>query len=288
MSTSARTLDHIPAFHAVMTLGSLSAAARDLRLAQPTVRRHIEALEVELGTALFTRAANGLTPTAMAQTLLPMAQSVLEEAQALTRAASAQAHALEGTVRLTCSRIAATHVLPGLLAKMRRLAPDIRYEIAATDRSENLARRAADIAIRFAPPAQLALVAVKLPDVAVGLFRATDGPQVSTADDLADAPFLADDREDQILPAMEATGFPKPGNVVLRCDDPLAQIAHLKSGLGVGICQVKLAARLGLVRVLPQWEYPMPAWLVVHEDQSRIARIRFVFDHLKAELSKWM
>ncbi|MGB3247178.1 MAG: LysR family transcriptional regulator [Sulfitobacter sp.] len=285
---TARTLDHIPAFHAVMTHGSLSAAARDLRLAQPTVRRHIEALETLLNTALFTRAANGLTPTAMAHTLLPMARNVLEQAEALARSASAHAHALEGTVRLTCSRIVATHVLPGLLAEIRAQAPGIRFEVAATDTAENLARRAADIAIRFTPPAQQALVAVKLPDVELGVFTAKNGPCVSTIDDLVSAPFLSDDREDQVLPAIRDAGWPQPANVVLRSDDPLAVIAHLQAGLGVSICQVKLAGRLGLVRVLPQVTYPMPAWLVVHEDQSRIARIRFVFDHLKTGLSAWM
>ena len=53
MSTPFATLVHIPAFAAVMTEGSLSGAARQLRQAQPTVRRHIEALEAELGPALF-------------------------------------------------------------------------------------------------------------------------------------------------------------------------------------------------------------------------------------------
>ena len=100
---SSPSLDLIPAFHAVMTHGSLSAAARALRLAQPTVRRQVEALEGELGTQLFTRSANGLTPTAMARTLLPLAVSVIEEAAALGRVASAEADALEGTCLLYTS-----------------------------------------------------------------------------------------------------------------------------------------------------------------------------------------
>ena len=282
------TLETIPAFHAVMTHGSLSAAARALRLAQPTVRRQIEALEAELGAALFTRAANGLTPTALAQQLLPMAQSVLDEARALTRAASSQAHALEGTVRLTCSRVVASHVLPPLLAQLRTSTPGIRFEVAATDQPENLARRAADIAIRFTPPVQQALVAAKLPDVALGLFTGPAGPRIDALTELPTAPFIADDREGLILPALAQLGLPEPGNIVLRCDDPLTQIAAVHAGLGIGVTQVKLAERLGLVRLLPQITVPMPAWLVVHEDQAQIARIRLVFDHLKKELPTWM
>ncbi|KAJ02335.1 LysR family transcriptional regulator [Sulfitobacter mediterraneus] len=288
MSTIFPSLDHIPAFHAVMTSGSLSAAARDLRLAQPTVRRHIEALEQELNTQLFTRAANGLTPTTMAETLLPLARAVLEEAAAMHRAASAQKDALAGVVRITSSRVAAAHVLPPLLSQLAKDAPGLRFELAATDHAEDLTRRAADIALRFTPPKQQSLIAAPLGAVEVGLFAHPDLDLPKPQDSLQGIPFISDDREGIILPAIQNAGMPLPDHVVLRCDDPLSQIAHLQSGLGVGFCQVKLATRLGLRRILPDWTYEMPAWLVLHEDQSRIARIRFVFDYLKTQLRHWM
>jgi DNA-binding transcriptional LysR family regulator len=288
MSDTFPSLDHIPAFHAVMTTGSLSAAARALRLAHPTVRRHIEALEQDLNTQLFTRAANGLTPTDMAQTLLPLAQSVLEEAAALHRAASAQKDILEGVVRITSSRVAATHVLPVPLARLHATAPKLRFELAATDRAENLAHRAADIALRFTAPKQQSLVAARLADVDIGLFASPTYALPDDLKDLRELPFIADDREALILPALQKAGMALPRQIVLRCDDALAQITHIQAGLGVGFCQANLAGRLGLRRVLPHLTYAMPAWLVMHEDQSRIARIRFVFDHLKAELGTWM
>ena len=281
-------LTHIPAFHAVMVQGSLSAAARHLRLAQPTVRRHVEALEEELGVMLFTRGVNGLTPTAMAETLLPFAVATLEEAEALKRAASARADVLEGVVRLTASRIAATHVLPHVLAELGRHAPGLRFELAATDIAENLIQRAADIALRFTPPRQQALVAARLSDVEIGFFSAPRLDLPANLTDLIDVPFISDDREAQLLPRLAEMGLALPGKVVMRCDDPLSQIAYIQAGLGVGVCQVKLAQRLGLVRVLPDLSYPMPAWLVVHEDQAQVARIRHVFDHLKKTLGHWM
>lgn len=281
---STPSLDLIPAFHAVMTHGSLSAAARALRLAQPTVRRQIEALEAELGTQLFTRAANGLTPTGMAHTLMPLAAAVIAEAAALGRVASAEVDALEGVVRITTSRVVAGHVLPPLIARMRRDAPDLCFEVAATDRSEDLTRRAADIAIRFTQPRQQALVATRLPDCEVGLFTARDFGRDGADRPWQEMPFVADDREDLIVPALASAGIPAPRNVVLRCDDPLAQIAAIGAGVGVGFCQVKLGTRLGLRRVAPQIAHRMPVWLVVHEDQARIARIAFVFALLKREL----
>jgi DNA-binding transcriptional LysR family regulator len=241
-----------------------------------------------LNTQLFTRAANGLTPTDMAQTLLPLAQSVLEEAAALHRAASAQKDILEGVVRITSSRVAATHVLPVPLARLHATAPKLRFELAATDRAENLAHRAADIALRFTAPKQQSLVAARLADVDIGLFASPTYALPDDLKDLRELPFIADDREALILPALQKAGMALPRQIVLRCDDPLAQITHIQAGLGVGFCQANLAGRLGLRRVLPHLTYAMPAWLVMHEDQSRIARIRFVFDHLKAELGTWM
>lgn len=282
------SLSHIPAFHAVMQSGSLSAAARHLRLAHPTVRRQIEALEAELGVALFTRAANGLTPTPMAESLMPFATSVLEQAAALARAATTQADAVEGVVRITTSRIVATHVMPDVLAPLSRTAPALRFELAATDRDENLAHRAADIALRFSPPKQQALVALRLKDVEVGLFAAPGFDLPENMQDLGDLPFISDDREARILAEMARVGFAQPSNIILRCDDPLAQLAHLEAGLGIGLCQVKLAGRRGLHRVLPQVSYQMPCWLVMHEDQARTPRIRAVYDHLKAELPHWI
>ena len=285
MSAPLSSLDLIPSFHAVMKTGSLSAAARTQRLSQPTVRRHIESLEAELGAQLFTRAANGLTPTEMAHNLLPMAAAVIEEARALARAASGAKDQLGGTVRLTCSRIVATHVLPPLLADLQHSAPMLQFEVAATDAEENLARRAADIAIRFAEPRQLSLVTARLPDVALGVFAAAHSQAPVT---LEDAPFIADDTEDRLLPALQSAGLPVPRHIALRCDDPLAQISAIQAGLGVGVMQCKLAARLGLTRVFPDLTYAMPAWLVVHEDQGSITRVRHVFDHLKASLPRMM
>ena len=53
-------------FLAVLRAGSLSGAARQTASTQPTIGRHIDALERRLGAPLFTRSRAGLTPTAAA------------------------------------------------------------------------------------------------------------------------------------------------------------------------------------------------------------------------------
>src|SRR3954469_1456108 len=97
--------DLLGAFLAVMRTGSLSGASRALGVAQPTVRRQIEALEEALGVVLFTRSQTGLVPTDTATASLPYAESMAGVADALVRSVSAPAEAEQGTVRVTCSEI---------------------------------------------------------------------------------------------------------------------------------------------------------------------------------------
>jgi DNA-binding transcriptional LysR family regulator len=276
------SLDLIAAFRGVMDHGSLSAAARALGLSQPTVRRQIEALESQTGARLFTRASNGLTPTPMAHSLMPLAQSVTSEAEAFARSAASQTHLPEGIVRLTAPRVLATHTLPHALAGLRETHPAIHIELTATDQTENMVRRAADIAVRVTPPTQEALVALKLPTIPLGLYASRDRAHKYATQSLADTPFISDDRVRQIETGLSAAGHSVPETVVLRSDDALVQIAAIGSGLGVGVCHCAIARRLGLVRVFTEIETSLPCYLVMHEDQARITRIRVVFDHLAA------
>src|SRR6188768_638664 len=111
------------AFLAVMREGSLSAAARRIGIAQPTVRRRIEALEAQLGAPLFTRSPSGLLPTDRAHALSEQAAAMAMAADAFVRLASAEAHELAGTVRIAASDVIAVEVLPAILAGLARAHP---------------------------------------------------------------------------------------------------------------------------------------------------------------------
>ena len=110
--------DLLGAFLAVMRSGSLSGASRALGVAQPTVRRQIEALEAVLGVVLFTRSQTGLVATEAATAALPYAESMAGVADALVRSVSAPAEAEVGTVRVTCSEVVGAEVLPRIFAAL--------------------------------------------------------------------------------------------------------------------------------------------------------------------------
>src|SRR5205809_4770627 len=161
-------------FLAVVREKSLSGAARALSLTQPTLGRHIDALETAFGTSLFTRSQAGLLPTASASALIPHAESMASAARALARAASGEAEEERGAVRITASEIIGTEVLPGVLTTFREQHPRIDVELAISNRSEDLLRRDADIAVRMVKPTQSALLARRLGSLQLGLHAHPD------------------------------------------------------------------------------------------------------------------
>src|SRR4051812_3939834 len=111
MKTSEPGWELYRSFLAVVRERSLSGAARALRLTQPTIGRHIDALEEALGVSLFTRSQAGLLAPAGAVQLLPYAEAMASAASALQRAASGEADEERGVVRITASEMIGTEVL---------------------------------------------------------------------------------------------------------------------------------------------------------------------------------
>ncbi len=166
--------DELRTFFEVVRDGSLSGAARRLGLTQPTVGRHIDALEDALGLALFTRSPRGLTPTPAAVTLAPHGEAMAAAAAALSRSASSEAALDKGAVRVTASEIVGCEVLPSIFADFRAKHPGVAIELAVTNRNEDLGRGDADIAVRMVRPTQSGLVARRIGATRIGLYARRD------------------------------------------------------------------------------------------------------------------
>lgn len=286
--------DHCRSFLAVMREGSLSAAARTLGLAQPTLGRHMAGLEASLGAKLFTRSQAGLLPTAAAHGLLPYAEAMASASQALERAASADPSGEEGTVRLTASEFVGVAVLPAMLARFREKKPNIAVELSASNRQQDLLKREADIAVRMTEPKQAALVAKRIGRIPIGLYAhrdyiarhgMPDGVEALTRHTL-----IGYDRDSSAYRGAPADLKITRGLFAFRCDNDLAQLAALKAGFGIGGCQVPLALEdEALVPVLPEAiAFGIEMWLAMHEDLRGLRRVRLLFDHLAAELSAYV
>ena len=279
----------------VLKEGSLSGAARAMGIAQPTVGRHIAALEKSLGVVLFTRSQLGLLPTEAAQALQPFAQAMSSSAAALLRAAEGQGAGIQGTVRVTASEVMGVEVLPPVLAQLQTTYPDLKIELVLSNRVQDLLKREADIAIRMTQPKQEQLIARHIGAVKLGLYahkkylRKRGTPQALA--DLAQHALIGFDEETPFVRAARK-GFPlwSRDNFAMRTDNDLAQLAMIRAGGGIGICQAALAARdPQLVHLLPDiLPMSLETWLTMHEDLRNNPRCKVTFDALLQGLQNYM
>lgn len=281
----------VPSFLAAHAEGSLLGAARALGISQPTVGRHIEQLEEELGTPLFERSPRGLVPTAAARRLADAAREMESGALSVVRAAQQAQTELSGPVRISASQPVACVLLPPVLARLRRDLPGISIELVSSNAVSDLVRREADIAVRLVKPAQDSLVARRIGEVAVWAcahedYLARRGVPRDPAELLAHD-LVGTDRVTDIERGFAAAGFPLMAErFALRTDDLIAYWAAVRAGLGIGfVARYMLREDPRVRRVLPRLPLPtLPVWLVVHREIRSVRRVRAVYEALARDL----
>jgi DNA-binding transcriptional LysR family regulator len=274
-------------FLGVLNHGSLSGAARELGVAQPTIGRHVAALEKSLGLALFTRSQTGLLPTEAGQSLRTYAESLRSTVAALERAAASQGSAVSGSVRVTASDVIGVEVLPPIIARLRDKHPELAVELALTDRVQDLVRRESDIAVRMMRPRQEFLVARRAGQIVLGLhahqdYLARRGTPKNIADLANHALIGFDETTAFIREAGKSFSAWRREAFSIRTDNNLAQLALIRSGAGIGVCQAAIAQRDSrIVRILAkQFALPLETWITMHQDLRNSPRCRVTFDAL--------
>jgi len=282
----------VQSFLAVADTGSLSAAARILGLSQPTLGRKVREIEAALGAELFRRHAKGLALSEAGEAMLGPAQAMREAAGRLALVAAGEDRGLSGPVRITASVVVSHFLLPEVLAELRREEPGIEIDLVASDSSENLLFREADIAVRMYRPEQLDVVVRHVADLPMGLYSTTKyldrAGRPETQDDLLALDWVGFDRNEMILRGMAEAGWSVTRDFFkLRTDDQAAYWQLVRAGGGVGIMQQAIGARdPGLERLMPELAMPaLPVWLTAHAEVRRVPRVARVWEALVARFS---
>ena len=282
--------DDLRFFLAIARTGSLSAAARELRVTQSTVGRRLASLEGGLGTRLLHRTPDGYVPTLAGEAILGQVEHIESEALAVERAAGGHDALLEGVVRVTAVETLASHVLVPAICAIQRGTPEIGIELLADVRHLSLAMREADIALRLTRFEQHDLVARRIGTMAHGLYASPaylnrhgapdfaagcPGHRLVTGLDGAEVPQVA---------GWLAEAAPR-ATVALRSDSPEAQLQAALCGEGMA-CLPRLrgdASGEALLRLRPPLaQTVVEIWLAVHKDNRRTPRIRLVLDAVTA------
>ncbi|WP_420569107.1 LysR family transcriptional regulator [Thalassovita sp.] len=278
-------------FLAVAEGGSLSAAARKTGQSQPTLGRQIRQLEQDLDSNLFTRHARGLELTDEGHAILSAAQQMREAMKQIELTVAGRESDLSGTVRVTASEIVSQHLLPPILAQLRRDYPMIGIDLIATDDTENLLFREADVAVRMFRPEQLDIVTRQLGNIQIGVCAARSYLDLhgrpKTLEDLSEHSLLGYDKSELILRGMHELGIPASRDwFTIRCDDQNAYWQLLRAGCGIGFSQKVLIDRAPEVELL-DLGIPIPSlpvWLAAPQATRRTPRVSAVWKVLETGL----
>jgi DNA-binding transcriptional LysR family regulator len=281
----------VRAFSATADAGSLSAAARTLGLTQPTLSRQVAALETELGVMLFERIGKKLVLTDAGLGLLAHAQSMATAADAMALAAAGRIQEVEGRVTISATDAIAAYLLPDIIARLRRDAPQITLAIVASNSFSDLRRREADIAIRHARPTESELIGQLVRETKAHFYAAAawiekNGSPASLAE-LAEADLVAFEPTEVFVEHLARIGLPlRLDRFRIVSENAVVLWEIVRRGLGVCVMLQEIAERTpGIVRLFPALPgIPVPIWLVSHNELRTSRRVRIVFDILAEEL----
>ncbi len=264
--------------------GSLSRAARRLGVDRNTVARRVTALEEQLGIALFERGPQGWIRTAAGEDLAALATRVEDDVLAVARHADARDRAVAGTGRRTTATYVAAWILAPALPLLRERHPGLLLEMAVDQRTFDLTRREADLALRLGRPRDAGLVTRKLSDVAYRLYASRAYLGKRRALDVAADAFVGYDESLASAPQERWLAKVAPARrIVFRCNSTAALEAAARAGIGVAVLPCFAAdGDPELVRLDGPEPVPNELWLLVHGDLRRTPRVRAAIEWIDA------
>ncbi|HEX7079419.1 MAG TPA: LysR family transcriptional regulator [Gammaproteobacteria bacterium] len=150
--------------------GTLSGAARKLKVDHATVSRRLAALEAALDVRLVDRLPRACRLTAIGRNVLERAMEMESAAHDISRLARSAHAPLSGRVTLSAPPVLVTHLFAEHVARFRKDYPDIRLSLSAQGQQISLSRREADVAVRLVKPVEKGNVARKIGNMHFGLY----------------------------------------------------------------------------------------------------------------------
>ena len=284
--------DDLRIFLAVCDAGSLSGAARRLKVSQPTLSRRIAEMEYGLGEPLFVRKNQGISLTKIGKRLLPAAQGMAQWATEASRSLDAKNSPVSGRVRITAAPAFAFDVLAPLAETLKRMHPQITLEVLASTERLNLSRGEADIALRKNPSDDPDLITVDEVMVPIGAYASRDyARRLPAKYDFRDLDWIAWAGEHEMAsPNPELAGRIPDFRPVFTSDDYSVQVAACRAGVGAMIL-LKTSHRLKRPGELVELKLALPTSLrapqtiICHKRMVDLPKVRIVVDLLRREFA---
>ena len=269
------TLTQLTAFLTVVRRGSVTAAAEELVVTQPSVSAAVSALERELGVELTERSGRALRPTAAGAAYVPYATDVLGLLAKGARAAREAAEQEPRTLRLSAVTTAGEYLVPQLIQAFREQRPDLEVSLDVGNRERVFARvldHTVDVAVTGRVPEDGRIVGVDFADNEFVLVTAPGDPLAKrrwvAVEELASRPWLLREQGSGTRALCEeflASRGIEPKLLTLGSNGAIKQAA--RAGLGLALqsrAAVELELQLGLLATIsPRGGLPARRWYVV-------------------------
>jgi DNA-binding transcriptional LysR family regulator len=272
--------ENVRHFLAVARIGTLSGAARSLKVDHATVSRRLSALEDEIKTRLIERLPRACKLTPIGQRVFELAQGMEEGSHAIERFLDANRSPLSGKVSLSAPPVLVANFLVKHLADFRRVHPGVQLSVSGEARQISLSRREADVALRLVRPEEGTSVVRKLGRMSFDLYASRDYPHLhnpSAWEFISYDAGFADMPQQKWLMSV-AKGRP----VACEISDINGHLAATQAGAGVaGLPGFLADTDAKLQRVAYDGEpFSRDIWLAVHRDLRRSPQVRAVMDFL--------
>ncbi len=268
-------------FAAFVETGSLSAAARTLGVTHATVGRRLQLLAHALQGPLFIRRGDATELTRLGETVLEAARTMQEQTAQLARKLAGEDLRMDGKLRLATTDAIGTMVLTPRLPALLARWPALDIEFTMSHQTLSLARREADLAIRFARPQDGELIAKPLSKINYFLCGTAACVQ-AWRNDPAGAPFIGyDDGVPDIPETRWLAEHASRNPVRFRSTNLVAQCMAARAGVGMALLpQYLLAPELQLAHAASQLQREI--WTVYHRDLRALPRLHAVLAWLQA------
>ncbi|WP_256568218.1 LysR family transcriptional regulator [Bradyrhizobium sp. CCGUVB14] len=284
--------DDLRIFLAVCDAGSMSGAARRLKVSQPTLSRRIAEMEYGLGEPLFVRKNQGITLTKTGMRLMPAAQGMAQWATEASRSLDAKNSPVSGRVRITAAPSFALDLLAPFAETLKRKHPQIALEVLASTERLNLSRGEADIALRRYPSDDPDLITVGETVIPIGAYVSKDyARRLPAKHGFRDLDWIAwAGQLEMVSPNPELAAKIPDFRPTFASDDYSVQVAACQAGVGAMIL-LKTPHRLKRPGELVELKLDLPTSLraelaiICHKRMADLPKVRTVLDLLRQEFA---
>lgn len=276
---------------AIARAGTLSDAAPQLGMSQPTAGRKLRALESSIGSPIFQRTPYGFELTEEGERMRDYAERIEEHVLGLTRELAGSEPGLNGILKVSCVEWFGRQVLAPVVADFSNVHPGVTVELQADPKRADLDRREADLACRFGKFDSPHVLQRKLLTVNYGLYATAAyfkklGNPTASPDGAGHRLIGMNSIHDNVLDiAWLGARFPK-AHFTVRSNSRDIQAEACARGAGMAVLPVALGELHDLTRAPGVTPPARDVWLGYHRDLRRLSRLRALIDYMADELPK--